>query len=172
MTYEEAKEEISEGGDMTRANSKKSPPPGVFSSGCVIAGRHYGCNGWHNTYMRIVPSDETPRPPFSDAEPATNLLNWHYWRSDLEDYQNEQAKVMAQAIEADQSPDAFAFDINVWLTAVRIVKEREFLRCVVCGDEDTIRKLNADEAANASLAEKLGGKPHAGGVIVQQMEAA
>lgn len=116
-----------------------------------IRDRFYGVDSEANTFCRAKPVDGLAGG--YDREKAQAIKRFRYWRPDLTEEQNE----VANNFNTEETPEYLKGDVNVAITAIRIMKEREFLEAVAAGDEEKIAEIERDERGAAMLAEKLGG---------------
>lgn len=128
-----------------------------------IRDRFYAIDAERETYFRVQPYDGYPADLERPQEDAEMLLTGRYWRTDLTDEQN------AAANNIEETPEHLKGDVNVATTAIRIMKEREFLEAVATGDEEAVAEIERNERAVAMLAKQFGGTA-IGSMIV--MEAA
>jgi hypothetical protein len=146
-----------------------APPeegPGMSEVLGKIRDRYYAVDFDKGTFYRAQPDSSIPDHPHMYQQIAADLLSCKYWRSDLTYMQNVAANAIADGSVGESD------NINVTMTALRITKEREFLRAVAGGDEEVIAEIERDEAGAAIFARETGGVQIGSAVVHGVKEAA
>ena len=126
-----------------------------------IHDRFYHVDSKQQTFCRVNEDHHTNKPD-TYRDLAGFLLTCRYWRSDLTYMQNVAANAIADGSVGESD------NINVAMTGLRIIKEKEFLEAVAAGDEAKLGEIERDEALAAKFAAETGG--HQIGSVVMTSE--